>query len=569
MEQPETGALREQAPGSCLPREITEVAAALGLMAGEIELYGGLKAKVRLEALQRVASGRRGRYVLVSAITPTPLGEGKTTVAIGLAQACWRLGTRAVVNLRQPSLGPVFGIKGGGAGGGRAVLVPADDLNLHFTGDFHAVTAAHNLGAAFLDNHLHHGNALGLDPALVTWRRVLDLNDRALRTVMVGLGTGNGPARETGFDITAASEVMSILSLASDWADLRARLGRVVMGCTGNGQPVTADDLQVAGAMAALLRDALKPNLVQTGEGTPALVHTGPFGNIALGNSSIVADRLGLSLADLVITEAGFGTDLGAEKFFNVKCRTSGLQPDAVVIVVTVRALKMHSGRFSVVPGWPLDPGLLAEDLDALDAGLPNLLKHIENVRRHGVSAVVAINSFPSDTPREHERIIEAACQAGAADVVPCDVFARGGEGGEDLARAVLRASAGGAHFRFLYELNQPVKDKIATIATEMYGAGAVEYTPEAAAAIARYEALGYGALPICMAKTHLSLSGDPALKGRPQGFTLTIRDVRLAAGAGYLVPLAGEIMLMPGLGKRPGGARIDLLPDGTIVGLA
>ncbi len=549
-------------------RPITEIAARLGLLPDDLELYGGLKAKIRIEVLDRLEQQQRGKYVVVTAVTPTPLGEGKTTTAVGLAQGLSRIGSRAIVTLRQPSLGPVFGAKGGGAGGGKATLVPAGDLNLHFTGDAHAVTAAHNLCAAFLDNHLHFGNALDFDPSTITWRRVLDVNDRSLRSISIGQGDKSGPPRETGFDITAASEVMSILSLASDYADLRTRLGRIVAGVSTTGQAITAGDLGVAGGMTALLRDALKPNLVQTNEGAPAIVHTGPFGNVALGNSSLIADRLALGLADIVVTESGFASELGAEKCFDVKCRVGGLRPDAAVVVATIRALKAHSGRFKLAFGKPLPPEIEREDLDSLEDGLPNLVKHIENILAFGVPVVVAINGFPTDSPREVGRVIEVSRAAGAENAVVSNVFAQGGAGGEELARAVLGAAGRVSDFRYLYELDSSATEKIDRIATAMYGAGRVDYAPEAIAAIARAEALGFGQLPICMAKTPLSLSGDAALKGRPEGFTLTIRDVRLYAGAGYLVPLAGEVNLMPGLSRRPGGTDIDLLPDGTIVGL-
>ncbi len=549
-------------------REIVDVAADIGLGEDDLILYGPHKAKIRLDTARFQPAETSGKYVIVTSISPTPFGEGKTTMAIGLAQGAWKAGIRSVVALREPSLGPSFGIKGGGTGGGKSTLEPAAEINMHFTGDAHAVTAAHNACSAFLDNHLHHGNLLDIDPESIIWPRVIDMNDRALRKVTLGQGSKNGPERQGEFEITAASEVMSILSVATSWADLKNRLSSVVVSFTRSGEPVTAGDLQIGGGMAALMRDALSPNLVQTQDGTPAIVHSGPFGNVALGNSSIIADQIALRHADLVITEAGFGSDLGFEKFCNVKCRFSGLQPDAAVIVVTVRSLKAHSGKFSVRPGKPLDPDLEREDLEALEAGLTNLTKHIENVRWYGIPAVVAINSWPNDTHRELDRVAEAARQAGADMTVVADVFDRGGNGAIDLALAVLAACDQSKAFRHLYELDLPIKEKIERIAATMYGADGVDFEPAALAAIARYESHGFGTMPICMAKTQYSLSGDSRLLARPTGFRLTVRDVRLYAGAGYLVPIAGDIMLMPGLGKQPSGFGIDLLPDGTVVGL-
>jgi formate--tetrahydrofolate ligase len=480
-------------------RPIADVADDLGICADQLEFYGKYKAKLPLDLLDHLPERPRGKYILVTAITPTPLGEGKSTTAVGLGQALARLGQKALVTLRQPSIGPVFGIKGGAAGGGRAQVVPMEDLNLHLTGDFHAVTQAHNLCAAFIDNHLYHGNKLGIDPSEITWRRVLDVNDRALRDIVTGLGTGNGVVRQTGFDITAASEVMAILALATDLQDLRKRLGRIIVAETYDKQPVTAEDIGVAGAMAVVLKDAIKPTLMQTLEGSPVLIHTGPFGNIAHGNSSVIADRLALGLADVVVTEAGFGSDLGAEKFFNIKCRVSDLAPDAAVVVATVRALKAHSDKFKIIPGRPLDPLLLTEDLDALRSGLPNLAKHIDNVRIHGVPVVVAINAFPTDTPAELEAVRQAALAAGADDAVISTVWADGGAGGEALGQAVLAAAERGSNFRYLYDVNDPITTKIERIATTMYGAGAVHYEPLARRKIAQFENLGYGNLPICM----------------------------------------------------------------------
>lgn len=556
----------ETAPA--LLRPIAEIGALLGLQPDDLELYGRHKAKVRLDALAGEGERPRGKYVLVTGITPTPLGEGKTTLSVGLAQSFWKIGVRALVNVRQPSLGPVFGIKGGGTGGGKAEVMPAEEINLHLTGDFHAVTAAHNLCAAFLDNHLHQGNALDIDPDAILWGRAMDMNDRALRRIQVGLGKGNGPERFTGFEITAASEVMAILAMASDLHDLRARLARIIVAFNRAGDPVTADQIGATGAMTALMREAVMPNLLQTLEGTPALLHAGPFGNVATGTSSIIADRIGLQIADAVVTEAGFGSDLGAEKFLNIKCRASGLAPDVAVLVTTVRGLKALSPEIKIVPGKPLDPALLGEDMTALEAGVPNFRKHIENVRSYGIPVVVAINAFPSDTPREVDRIKQVALEAGAADAVLATVFADGGDGGTDLARAVMAAAQGPNTFRHLYELDAPIQSKIEAIATKMYGAATVEYGPDALAQVDRAQRVGLANLPICMAKTPYSFTGDPTIKGRPEGFTLTIRDIRIMAGAGYLTPLVGSIQTMPGLGKKPAGFGIDVTVSGDIIGL-
>jgi formate--tetrahydrofolate ligase len=550
------------------PKPITEIAADLGIQPDELELYGPYKAKISLSIRDRLKDRPNGKYVVVTAITPTPLGEGKTTVTVGLGQAFGKIGTRAIVAIRQPSLGPVFGIKGGAAGGGYSQIIPMEDFNLHLTGDFHAVTAAHNLCAAFLDNSIYHGNPLDIDQTAVLWRRVMDVNDRTLRDIVIGLGSGNGIPRQTGFDITAASEVMAVLALATDYRDLRERLGRLVVALNRKKEPVTAEDIGVAGAMAALLKDALKPNLLQTLEHTPAIVHAGPFGNIAHGNSSVLADLIGLKLADVVVTEAGFGADLGFEKFCDIKCRVSGLKPDAAVLVATIRALKAHSGRYKIVAGKPLDPGLVTENLDALREGIGNLEKQIENVRRFGVPVVVAINQFPTDTPAEIELVREVALKAGAFDAVPTRVHSEGGEGGADLARAVLRATEEPNSFRPLYELDMPLTDKIEIIARELYGAGSVTYQPAAARALRTFTSMGYDKLPVCMAKTHLSLSGDPNLRGRPEGFELTVREVRLSAGAGFIYPIIGEMRTMPGLGSKPGGLNVDIDDDGTIRGL-
>jgi formate--tetrahydrofolate ligase len=551
---------------SVKPRPIVEVAQELGLSHDEIEQYGPYKAKIRLDAEHRLADRPYGKYIVVTAITPTPPGEGKTTTTVGLGQAFAHIGRKSIVAIRQPSLGPVFGAKGGAAGGGYAQIIPMEDLNLHFTGDAHAVTAAHNLCAAFLDNSLHHGNPLSIDVNNISWRRVLDVNDRSLRNIVTGLGSGNGVPRETGFDITAASEVMAILALATSQHDLRERLGRIVVAYTSDRKPITAEEIGAAGAMSALLVDALKPNLVQTLEHTPALVHAGPFGNIAHGNSSILADRIGLKLADVLITEAGFGADLGAEKFFNIKCRSSGLKPDAATLVVTVRALKSHSGQYG---GTPSSEELQVENLEALRDGIPNMVKQIENVRLFGVPVVVAINRFPTDSREEIELIMQKAREAGAFDAVESHVHADGGSGGAEVARALERAmDQSPSAYKPLYDLDLTIKDKIERVATEIYGAGSVSYLPAANRQIRRFSSMGYSNLPVCMAKTHLSLSANPLLRARPEGFEVTVREVRLSAGAGFVYPLLGEIRTMPGLGQDPSGTAIETDDQGRIFGL-
>jgi len=553
------------------PRPIVNVARDLGIADGELELYGPTKAKVTLEAIRRLEAERpRGRYVVVTAITPTPLGEGKSTTSVGLAQGLNRIGKRAAVNLRQPSLGPVFGIKGGAAGGGYSQVIPMEDFNLHLTGDVHAIGAAHNLAGAFIDNSLHHKNPLGIDPRGILWPRVLDISDRALRHVVIGLGgRDDGVPRETEFIITVGSEVMAVLALATDLHDLRARLGRIVLATTMDGSPVTAEDIGVAGAMTVLLRDALKPNLLQTLEGGPAFIHAGPFANIAHGNNSIIADRLALVTNDIVCTEAGFGADMGAEKFFDIKCRASGLSPDAAVVVATVRALKMHGGVGKIVAGKPLDPALLEENVEAVRRGAANLAKQIENVTVFGVPAVVAINSFPTDTPAEVEAIREVAIAAGARDAVVATHFVDGGKGAAALAEAVWAATESGeAAFELLYPDDMALADKIETIATKIYGADGVDFLPSASKSLRQFEEMGYGHLPICMAKTQYSLSHDATLKGRPTGFRVPIREIRLSAGAGFITPLCGEMRTMPGLPSRPGGEKIDIDADGNIVGL-
>ncbi len=555
---------------SVTPRPIVDIARELGIRDEELELYGPTKAKVTMEAIRRLeAEQPRGKYVVVTAITPTPLGEGKSTTAVGLAQGLNHIGRKAAVNIRQPSLGPVFGIKGGAAGGGYSQVIPMADFNLHLTGDVHAIGAAHNLAGAFLDNSLHHKNPLNIDPRGILWPRVVDISDRALRHVVIGLGgRQDGVTRETEFVITVGSEVMAVLALATDLQDLRARLGRVVLATTMDGRPVTAEDVGVAGAMTVLLRDALKPNLLQTLEGGPAFVHAGPFANIAHGNNSIIADRLALVTNEIVCTEAGFGADMGAEKFFDIKCRASGLVPDAAVVVATVRALKMHGGVGRIVAGKPLDPVLLEENVEAVRRGAANLAKQIENVTMFGVTAVVAINAFPTDTAAEVEVIREVSLAAGARDAVVATHFGEGGAGAAALAEAVWTAAEEPGEFRLLYPDDMALALKIDAIATKVYGADGVEFLPAAARSLKQFEDLGYGHLPICMAKTQYSLSHDAALKGRPTGFMVPIREVRLSAGAGFITPICGEMRTMPGLPSRPGGEKIDIDPDGNVVGL-
>ena len=540
-------------------RPIQEVAAELGLAPDEILPYGSTKAKITMAALQ--ARPPRGRLVLVTGISPTPAGEGKSTVTVGLGQALRRLGQRALICIREPSLGPVFGVKGGAAGGGYSQVVPMDEINLHFTGDFHAITSAHNLLAAMLDNHVHHGNALGLDQRRITWPRTMDMNDRALRQVVVGLGGLNmGPPREDRFVIVPGSEVMAIFCLASGLQDLEDRLGRIIVGLTRDRKPVTATDLKANGAMALLLRDAILPNLVQTLEGGPALVHGGPFGNIAHGCNSIMATRLALGLADLVLTEAGFGADLGAEKFFDIKCRLGGLKPEAAVIVATVRALKMHGGVKKEALGTP--------DVAALKRGMANLEGHVRNLEKFGVPVIVALNRFSSDSREELDTVLGAAEGWGARAALS-DVWARGGAGGEELANQLLQVlGEGKARFKPLYDASLPIKKKIETIATEIYGASGVDYAAPAERAISQCDAMGLGATPVCMAKTQYSFTDDPARLGRPTGFRISIRDVYPSAGAGFVVALAGDIMTMPGLPKTPAAEAIRVHADGRIEGL-
>ena len=548
---------------------IEEVAASAGIAAEHLEPYGRYIAKVSASAQDALSDQAPAKYVVITAVTPTPLGEGKTTTAIGLAQGLSLLGQRSMLSLRQPSLGPTFGIKGGAAGAGYSQVVPMEAVNLHLTGDFHAVTSAHNLLTAMVDNHLHHGNELGIDVRTIAWRRVLDVNDRALRNVVVGLGERmDGVPRQSGFDITAASEVMVILSLSTSLRNLRERLGRIVVGFTYDGAAVTAEDLKAAGAMTVILRDAVKPNLLQTLENTPALIHAGPFGNIATGNSSVVADLLGIRTADYLLTEAGFGADMGAERFFNVKCRASGLTPDAAVLVVTVRALKTHSGHYHVVAGRALPPEMLEENPDDVRLGGENLRRHIEIVRRFGVSPVVAINAFPTDHDSEHNVIREIAAEAGARVAVTRHV-AEGGKGARELAALVVEAAQEPTSFHYLYDLDLPLVDKIEKVAKEIYGADGIDLAPSVAKQLKRFEVLGYGAFPVVIAKTHLSISSDPTLRGAPTGWRMPVREVRAAVGAGYVYAICGEMRTMPGLPKHPAAERIDIDADGKIVGLS
>ena len=550
-------------------KPVDDIASEMGLGMHLLEPYGEQVMKIKLDAIEELADRPTAKYVVVSAITPTPLGEGKTTTTVGLGQGFRHIGKRATIAIRQPSMGPTFGIKGGAAGGGYSQVVPMEVLNLHLTGDMHAVTAAHNMLAAMIDNHLFQGNALGIDMHNITWRRVLDVNDRALRNIVIGLGgRGDGVPRQTGFDITAASEVMATLALARSLADLRARLARIVIGYKRDGTPVTAEQLDAAGAMAVILRDAVKPNLLQTLENTPVLVHAGPFGNIATGNSSVIADLIGIHAGDFLVTEAGFGADMGAERFFNIKCRTSGLRPDAAVIVATVRALKAHSGKYKIVAGKPLPEELLAENPDDVAAGAANLRKQIENIRLHGVSPVVAINAFPTDHPSEHQMIRDIAAEQGARSAL-CTHFADGGRGAIELAEAVAEAAEEPSNFTVLYPDSASLREKIATVATKVYGADGVEYSALATAQLDTYERAGFSNLPVCIAKTHLSISSDPSLKGAPTGWTLPVREVRASVGAGFVYPICGDMRTMPGLSKTPAAARIDLDENGEVVGLS
>lgn len=540
---------------------ITEVAAKLGISEEDIELYGRYKAKLSMDLIKRVQDKPDGKLILVTAITPTPAGEGKSTTTVGLAQGLAKIGQKVIVALREPSLGPCMGIKGGAAGGGYSQVVPMEDINLHFTGDFHAITSAHMLLAAMLDNHIQQGNALNIDPRRIVWKRVVDMNDRELRNIVVGLGgKAHGVPRQDGFDITVASEVMAILCLATGLHDLKERLSKIIVAYDYSGNPITAGMLKAQGAMAALLKDAVKPNLVQTLENVPAIIHGGPFANIAHGCNSVMATKTALKLADYTITEAGFGADLGAEKFFDIKCRYAGLKPDAVVLVATVRALKMHGG----VP----KTDLATPDVEAVKRGIVNLEKHIENIKQYGLPLVVAINAFAQDTPEELEAI-RSHCAAHGVNVALSEVFVKGGEGGIELAKEVVAlATSGKADFKLLYGEELSLKEKIETIAKKIYGAVGVNYTKEANNALKDFEKMGYGHLPVCMAKTQYSFSDDPALLGRPEGFEITIKNCRIAAGAGFVVVLTGDIMTMPGLPKVPAAEKIDVSDDGVISGL-
>lgn len=541
-------------------QHIREIAAKLGLTEDDIELYGKYKAKISLDAWNKVKNGPDGKLVLVTAINPTPAGEGKTTTSVGLADAFHKLGHKVAVALREPSLGPCFGLKGGAAGGGYAQVVPMEDINLHFTGDFHAITTAHNLLAAVIDNHIQQGNALDIDVRRVAWKRVLDLNDRALRNVVIGLGgKAHGVPRETGFDITVASEMMAILCLASDLEDMKKRLGEIVVAYSRDGRAIRAEELNVTGALTLLFKDAIKPNLVQTLEGTPALIHGGPFANIAHGCNSVMATKFALKFADIAITEAGFGADLGAEKFLDIKCRFAGIHPDAVVIVATVRALKMHGG----VPKTELGK----VDMAALEKGLANLTKHIENVHKFGLPAVVAINAFPTDTKEELD-FVEEKCNALGASVALSQVWAKGGEGGVELAEKVLEAMKQPADFHYMYEVEQSIPEKIEAIAKAIYGADGVDFTSPAKKQLAEIEALGLDKMPICMAKTQYSLSDDATKLGRPEGFRITVKELRISAGAGFIVALTGNILTMPGLPKKPAAENMDIDVNGKITGL-
>ncbi len=545
----------------CKMKPITEIASTLGIDAGELELYGNHKAKLSDSLRYRVRNNKDGKLILVTAINPTPAGEGKTTVTVGLGQALSAMGKKAAICLREPSLGPVMGIKGGAAGGGYAQIVPMEDINLHFTGDIHAVTAANNLLSALIDNHIQQGNELGIDPRQIVWKRAMDMNDRALRNIVVGLGgRTNGTSREDGFVITAASEIMAILCLAEDIADLKKRLGKIIIGYDYSGAPVTASQLRAEGAMALLLKDAIKPNIVQTLENSPALMHGGPFANIAHGCNSISATKLALKLADYVVTEAGFGADLGAEKFFDIKCRYAGLKPDAAILVATVRALRYNGG----VPR----ENLAQENLDALERGFPNLEKHIENLRKFGVPVLVAINQFSSDSQTELEYIRKRCSDMGIPTAF-AQVYAKGGEGGIELAEKLLDLlDTVPSQFRFLYDVKAPVKEKIETIAREIYGASGVTYSPSADRMIKKLSEIGMDDLPICVAKTQYSLSDNPRMLGRPENFEINVREIRLSAGAGFIVALTGDIMTMPGLPKQPAAERIDISEGGTIKGL-
>ncbi|MEZ5347186.1 MAG: formate--tetrahydrofolate ligase [Pyrinomonadaceae bacterium] len=554
------------------PRHVAEIAEQMGLSAGDLDIYGSpYVGKLRLDVLKKLESRPNAKYIDVSAVTPTPLGEGKSTTLVGLGQAMKHIGKRSVITMRQPSQGPTFGIKGGAAGGGFAQVIPMETFNLHLTGDIHAVTAANNLLAAMIDNKLMRGNPLNIDPYSITWKRVMDVNDRALRNIVVGLGgkLDGGVPRETGFDIAVASEAMAILALTTSLQDMRKRFGRIVIGSTNDRNPVTAEEIGAAGAMTVLMKDAIRPTLMQTLENTPALVHAGPFANIAHGNSSILADLIGIKCADYLLTESGFGADIGAEKFFNIKCRYSGLKPDACVLVVTVRALKTHSGKYKVIAGRALPKEMLEKNVADVEAGAANLRKQIENIKIHGVTPVVAINAFDTDHEEEIEAVKRIAVEAGAIGAAVSRHWQEGGRGAIELAEMVVAAAEEPSEFKFLYELDQPITDKIEAIATKIYGAKRVRYMPEAAKQIRTYEKNGFGNLPICMAKTHLSISHDPELKGAPKDFVFPVREVRASVGAGFIYPICGEMRTMPALPSSPGAEKIDIDEDGNIVGLS
>lgn len=540
---------------------IGKIAQHLEIPEDELELYGKYKAKISLNYWNTTLQQKEnGKLILVTAINPTPAGEGKTTTSIGLGDALHKLGKKTAITLREPSLGPCFGMKGGAAGGGYAQVVPMEDINLHFTGDFHAITSAHNLLAAVIDNHIQQGNALDLDVRRITWKRVVDLNDRALRNIICGLGgKAHGVPRETGFDITVASEMMAILCLTSDLEDMKKRLGNIIIGYTRSGRPVRAEELNVTGALTLLFKDAIKPNLVQTLEGTPALIHGGPFANIAHGCNSVMATKYALKMADYTVTEAGFGADLGAEKFLDIKCRFTGFKPDAVVIVATIRALKMHGGLAKTE--------LATENIEALKKGMTNLAKHIENIQKFGLSIVVAINAFPTDTENELQEL-KALCESMGASVSISEAWAKGGEGAIDLAQKVIEATEKPSNFQYMYDVNDSIKDKINAIATKIYGADGVNYTPAVEKTIAEFEAEGLDKMPICMAKTQYSLSDDQFKLGAPTGFKITVRELRISAGAGFIVALTGNILTMPGLPKKPAAENMDIDINGKITGL-
>jgi len=550
-------------------KPIISIAAKAGISRKYLELYGDYKAKISLDILKRStqhAIRSTGKYIVVTGITPTHLGEGKTVTTIGLSMALNRLGSKAMACIRQPSIGPFFGVKGGGVGGGRSVVLPEDDINLHLTGDIHAVSQGHNLCASFIDNHLFRGNRLRIDIDRIYWRRAIDVNDRALRSVIVAAGGGEcGVQRKTGFCITAASEIMAILALCGSIADLRSRISKVIVALSKDGKGVTCEDLKVAGSMALLLRDAIKPNIVQTNEETPCLIHTGPFANITHGNSSILADRIGLRSADFVVTESGFGADCGLEKFVNIKCRQSGLMPDAAVLVASIRALKIHSGMFEMVVGKPLSHEVEKENLVAVEAGCANLRKQIENVLVYGIPCIVAINRFPTDTQKEIEAVKKEALKAGAYDCVVSDVYRKGSAGGVEMAKAVKNAARSKSTLKFLYKDGDSIKTKIETIAKRIYGAESVAYEPHAEESIAAFEKLSLGKLPVCMAKTPLSISHDPQLKGAPKGYILPVREVRPSSGAGFLYALCGKVLTMPSLPSHPIGECMDIGPKGRI----